>query len=186
MIDTEHTTSGSNEDPSFLAITLFIWHGKVVIEEHLPEAYCIAFVSAKPQSVILMQDSREIQRMTRSHLPLSLRNGDSKIACLHDQNKSGFYGGSAFIQPIRAMRKVFIKPWLARKKPALQKSHFCFDNVNRLKKHLTWIRMNDFQIWCFYHAYCCCRISLWLWMRPIERRIQQRLFGSRKLRGKKI
>jgi len=24
-------------------------------------------------------------------------------ACLHDQNKSGFFGGPAFIQPIRAI-----------------------------------------------------------------------------------
>jgi len=51
------------------------------------------------------------------------------IACLHDQNKSGFYGGPAFIQPIRAIWKVFKKSWLARKKPALQKSHFCYDHV---------------------------------------------------------
>jgi len=38
------------------------------------------------------------------------------IACLHDQNKSGFFGGPAFIQPIRAIP---IKPLL-------------FDHVNRL------------------------------------------------------
>jgi len=25
------------------------------------------------------------------------------LTCLHDQNKSGFFGGSAFIQPIRAI-----------------------------------------------------------------------------------
>jgi len=35
----------------------------------------------------------------------------------------------AFIQPIRAIWKVSRKPWLAGKKPALQKSHFCFDHV---------------------------------------------------------
>jgi len=29
-------------------------------------------------------------------------------ACLHDQNKSGFFGGPAFFQPIRAFRK-FLK-----------------------------------------------------------------------------
>jgi len=28
------------------------------------------------------------------------------IACLHDQNKSGFFGGPAFIQPIRVIGKV--------------------------------------------------------------------------------
>jgi len=26
------------------------------------------------------------------------------LACLHDQNKSGFFGGPAFFQPIRAFR----------------------------------------------------------------------------------
>jgi len=25
------------------------------------------------------------------------------VACVHDQNKSGFFGGPAFIQPIRAV-----------------------------------------------------------------------------------
>jgi len=31
------------------------------------------------------------------------------LVCLHDQNKSGFFGRSAFIQPIRAIEKVFKK-----------------------------------------------------------------------------
>jgi len=44
----------------------------------------------------------------------------------------GCFGGPAFIQPIGAIWKVFKKPWLAGKNPALQKSHFCFDHVNRL------------------------------------------------------
>jgi len=30
-------------------------------------------------------------------------NFQSYIACLHDQNKSDFFGGPAFIQPIRAI-----------------------------------------------------------------------------------
>jgi len=34
----------------------------------------------------------------------------SYIAYLHDQNKSGFFGGPTFIQPIRAILKVFKKP----------------------------------------------------------------------------
>jgi len=54
------------------------------------------------------------------------------LACFHGQNKSGFFGGPAFIQPIRAIWKVFKKSWLAGKKPTLQKSYFCFDHVNRL------------------------------------------------------
>jgi len=31
------------------------------------------------------------------------------IACLHNQSKSGFIEGPAFIQPIRAIKKVFKK-----------------------------------------------------------------------------
>jgi len=54
------------------------------------------------------------------------------LTSLHDQNNSGFFGGPAFIQPIRTIWKVFKKPWLAGKKPALKKSHFCVDHVNRL------------------------------------------------------
>jgi len=30
-------------------------------------------------------------------------NSSLNIACLHDQNKNGFFGGPAFIQPIRAI-----------------------------------------------------------------------------------
>jgi len=29
------------------------------------------------------------------------------VACLHDQKKSGSFGGPAFFQPIRAFRKLF-------------------------------------------------------------------------------
>jgi len=65
-----------------------------------------------------------------------------QLVRLHDQNKSGFFGGPAFIQPVRAIWKVFKRSWLAGKKPALQKSHFCFDHVNRLNRvHLrVWVR----------------------------------------------
>jgi len=60
------------------------------------------------------------------------------LACLRDQNKSGFFGGQAFIRPIRAIWKVIKKLWLARKKPTLQKSHFWFDRVNRFfMSHVT-------------------------------------------------
>jgi len=47
----------------------------------------------------------------------------SHLACLHDQNKSGFFGGRAFFQPICAFRKRFRKLWLTGKKPAPQKGH---------------------------------------------------------------
>jgi len=36
--------------------------------------------------------------------------GKTLIACLHNQNNSGVFGGPAFIQPIRAILKVFKKP----------------------------------------------------------------------------
>jgi len=52
-------------------------------------------------------------------------------ACLHGPNKSGFFGGPAFFQPIRAIEK-HSKALIGWKKPALQKSYFCFDYVNRL------------------------------------------------------
>jgi len=48
------------------------------------------------------------------------------------KTKVAFSGRPAFIQPIRAIEKVFKQLWLAGKKPALQISHFCFDHVNRL------------------------------------------------------
>jgi len=65
---------------------------------------------------------------------MNQNNFSRLLACLHDQNKSGFYGGPAFIRPIRAIWKVIKKHWLAGKRPTLQKSHFCFDHVNRLYK----------------------------------------------------
>jgi len=54
------------------------------------------------------------------------------LASLHDQNKSGFFEGPAFNQPIRAIYNLFKELRLAGKKPALEKSHFCFDHLNRL------------------------------------------------------
>jgi len=49
--------------------------------------------------------------------------GDSKTFTvgLHNQNKSGFYLAN------QSNLKSFQKLWLAGKKPALQKSQFCFD-----------------------------------------------------------
>jgi len=54
------------------------------------------------------------------------------LACLHDQNKSRFFGGPAFIQVNQSKLKSFLKALIAGKKPALQKSRFCFNHVNRL------------------------------------------------------
>jgi len=42
------------------------------------------------------------------------------------------FGGLAYFQLIRAFWKLFRLLWLAGQKPALQKSHFCFDHVNKL------------------------------------------------------
>jgi len=42
----------------------------------------------------------------------------STIACLHDQNKTGLFGELAFIQPTRAIRKVFkSSDWLEKSRP---------------------------------------------------------------------
>jgi len=42
-------------------------------------------------------------------MQISNPNQEYILTCLHDQNKSGFFGKSAFIQPIRAIEKVFKK-----------------------------------------------------------------------------
>jgi len=60
----------------------------------------------------------------------------SLLACLHDQNKSGFFEGPPSNLPIRPIEKVFKNIWLAEKKLALQKSHLYFDHVNRLYEFL--------------------------------------------------
>jgi len=42
------------------------------------------------------------------------------LACLHDQNKSGFFGGPDFIQPIRVIEKVGYSKssdWLEKARP---------------------------------------------------------------------
>jgi len=49
------------------------------------------------------------------------------------KTKVDFFGGPDFFQPIRAFWKLFKLLWLAELKPTLQKSHFCFDHVNRLQ-----------------------------------------------------
>jgi len=74
-------------------------------------------------------DSRDVDEVRNAHARVP---DNAYLACLHDQNKSGFFGGPTFIQPIREIWKFFKKPWLVGKKPALQKSHFWFDHVNRL------------------------------------------------------
>jgi len=51
---------------------------------------------------------------------------------IFERSLSGLFGGPAFIQPIRAIEKAFKKLWLAREKPALQKTLFCFGHMNRL------------------------------------------------------
>jgi len=36
------------------------------------------------------------------------------LACLHDQNKSGFFGGQAFFHPIRAFENFYCSDWLEK------------------------------------------------------------------------
>jgi len=48
------------------------------------------------------------------------------VACLHDQNKSGFFGGPGFIQPIRATLKSIQKALISWKKAGPPKKPFLF------------------------------------------------------------
>jgi len=57
------------------------------------------------------------------------------LACLHDQNKSGFLEGRLLSsQSEQSERSSKSSDWL-EKKLAFQKSHLCFDHVNRLIKN---------------------------------------------------
>jgi len=78
---------------------------------------------------------------TSSHRRMAWQHQASLLACLHDQNKSGFFGRPAFFQPIRAFPIVYRSDWLNKSRPS-QKSHFCFDHVNRLIKCFTRIIPN--------------------------------------------
>jgi len=54
------------------------------------------------------------------------------LVCLHNQNKSGFFGGPAFFQPIRHFESFSnYSDWLDKSRPS-KKIHFYFDHVNRL------------------------------------------------------
>jgi len=53
------------------------------------------------------------------------------LACLHDQNKSGFFEGPAFSSQSKQLKKYSKNSgWLEKSRPT--KNHFCFDHVNRL------------------------------------------------------
>jgi len=50
------------------------------------------------------EQSGRVNLLTYINTSMSGRQKNhSYIACLHDKNKSGFFGGPAFIQPIRAI-----------------------------------------------------------------------------------
>jgi len=54
------------------------------------------------------------------------------LACLHDHNKSSFFGGSAF-SSLSELFDYFLNcsDWLDKSRPS-KKRHFCFDHANRL------------------------------------------------------
>jgi len=70
------------------------------------------------------------------------------LAGLHDQNKSGFFWRAGFYSANQNNLKDFKKTWLAGKKLALQKSHFCFDHVNRLiiDRYLTFDISTEYEL----------------------------------------
>jgi len=57
---------------------------------------------------------------------------EKHLACLHDQNKNGFFGGPAFSSQSELFENFSdCSEWIDKSR-ALQKSHFCFDHVNWL------------------------------------------------------
>jgi len=52
-----------------------------------------------------------VKRVREKRLP-------GHIACLHDQNKSGFFGGPAFIQPIKSNLNFQSSDWLEKSRPS--------------------------------------------------------------------
>jgi len=54
------------------------------------------------------------------------------LACLHDQNKSGFCGGLAFYSANQSNLKGIQRTLIGWEKAGPLKSHFYFDHVNRL------------------------------------------------------
>jgi len=53
------------------------------------------------------------------------------LACLHDQNKNGFFGCRLLSSQSEQSEKFSKSPDWLEKKPPLKKSHFCFHHVNR-------------------------------------------------------
>jgi len=60
-------------------------------------------------------------------------------ACLHDQSKSGFFEGLAFLKGwlFSSQSGLFENysdccDWLDKSQPSKKATHFCFDHVNRL------------------------------------------------------
>jgi len=53
------------------------------------------------------------------------------VACLHDQNKSGFFWKASFYPANQSNLKSFQNPCLVGKSQPSKKRCFCFDHVNR-------------------------------------------------------
>jgi len=60
------------------------------------------------------------------------KKNNTLLACLHDQNKSGFFGWPAFFPANQGFLKNFQIALIGWIKSGPPKSHFWFDHVNRL------------------------------------------------------
>jgi len=88
---------------------------------------------------LLSSQSEQLKKLSRSSDWLEKANHPKKpllfwtwnrlLACLHDQSKSGFFGGPAFFQSFLKPSQIALIGWINVGPP---KSHFSIDHVNRL------------------------------------------------------
>jgi len=76
------------------------------------------------------------RRLDRGPFPVSWLF-HSFLACLHDQNKSGFFWRAGFYPANQSNLKSIQTSLIGWKKAGPPKKHFCFDHVNRLLMLLT-------------------------------------------------
>jgi len=90
--------------------------------------------------------------------PALVKTSRPFIACLHVQNNRGFFGGPAFIQPIRAIKKIFkSSDWLEKSLPSKKPLLFwsCKQPNNTKKLNSLIIQKtcaHDQNMWLFWRA----------------------------------
>jgi len=72
------------------------------------------------------------ERLAKSVCKTNLVAELPQLACLHDQNKSGFFWKAGFFPTNQGFFKTYQITLIGWLKAGPSKSHFCFDHVNRL------------------------------------------------------